>query len=50
MAQQLPAVVRNRLLARLAPADLDRLRPHLTLIPLAQRTPLVTPGEPIPLC
>ncbi len=50
MAQQLPDSFRNQLLARLAPADLDRLRPQLTLIPLAQRTPLVTPGEPIPFC
>ena len=48
--QQLPASFRNRLLARLSPADRTRITPHLTLIPLAQRMPLVTPGEPIERC
>ena len=48
--QQLPANFRNRLLARLSQADRARISPHLTLVPLSQRTPLVTPGEPIERC
>lgn len=50
MAQQLRANFRNQLLARLDPSDRERIKPHLTLVTLAQRTPLVTPGEPIPRC
>jgi len=41
---------RNRLLARLTPPDLAQIKPHLTLVQFAQRTPLVTPGEPIQRC
>ena len=48
--QQLPASFRNRLLARLSPVDRARITAHLTLIPLSQRDPLVTPGEPIERC
>ena len=48
--QQLPAIFRNRLLARLSFADRARIVPHLTLVKLSQRMPLVTPGVPIERC
>jgi len=48
--QQLPAIFRNQLLARLSFADRARIVPHLALVHLPQRMPLVTPGEPIERC
>ncbi len=45
-----PADYRNRLLAQLTPADLDRIEPHLTHISLPQRTQLVTPNVRIERC
>lgn len=48
--QQWPASFRNQLLARLTDADRDRILPHLTLVPLSMRMPLVAPDEPIEQC
>ncbi len=39
--------ISNRLLARLAPGDLDLLRPHLNLFPLPQKQTLAAPDTPI---
>jgi len=50
IVQQLPGSFRNRLLARLQPADRHRLAPHLTQVALPQRMSLVAPGEPIERC
>ena len=50
VVQQLRATFRNRLLARLQPADLARIAPHLTHVMLPQRMLLVAPGEPIHRC
>ncbi len=41
---------RNLLLARLSDADRERLLPHLTLVTMSARLPLVTPGERIERC
>ena len=39
---------KNRLLAALAPHDLERLRPHLEPVQLPQGTVLLCPHEPVP--
>ena len=41
---------KNLLLARLEPADLARLAPHLTPITFPHRMPLIAPGQPIERC
>jgi CRP-like cAMP-binding protein len=43
----LPSLRTNRLLALLSPAELERLRPRLTTMFLALKTPLWKPDEPI---
>lgn len=50
IVQQLPAIFRNRLLARLNQADRERIAPHLTRIALPQRMALVAPDAPIERC
>ena len=47
---QQSASFRNLLLARLSHADRDRLMPHLTLVSLAPRMALVSPGDAIERC
>lgn len=41
---------RNFLLARLSDADRNRLTPHLSLVKMTPRMPLIGPGEPIERC
>jgi CRP-like cAMP-binding protein len=48
--QQNSASYQNQLLARLSPANLARIAPHLALVPLPMRMPLVNPGQPIERC
>lgn len=47
---QQSAGFRNYLLARLTDADRNRLAPHLSLVRLTPRMPLIGPGEPIERC
>jgi len=48
--QQLPVIFRNRLLARLKPADRQLIAPHLTRVALPQHMLLVAPDTPIERC
>lgn len=46
----MPATFRNGLLARLSAADRNLFAPHLSLVELTARLPLVTPGKLIERC
>ena len=48
--QQMPAIFKNQLLAKLSLADRARVVPHLAPVNLPMRLSLVTPGETIERC